>query len=141
MPPNLSRTLQGLALGCLIQTTQAQSITAFTTTQLPLQNVPPETTIIHLDQPQLIEAQMSLDLPGNPQEAARLIRSRMQSLEWKQLGQDLQQSSEGVARARVLGVVKLPAVTVDDRYVVYGIADVAQALEAIRTGGRDHAAE
>lgn len=138
MTPKLSLPLKILALSCLIQTTQAQSITAFTTTQLPLQNAPPETTIIHLDKPQLIEEQMSLDLPGNPQEAEHLIRTRMQSAEWQQLQQDLQRSSEGVAKARALGINKLPAVTVDDRYVVYGIADVAQALEMIRAGGAKH---
>ncbi len=86
--------------------------------------------VIELDQPAHIEAELTARLPADPAQAEALVRQRL-----RDGGADLQRrigrAYQGVADAWGLGIVKIPAVVVDRRYVVYGEADVARAVARI----------
>jgi integrating conjugative element protein (TIGR03757 family) len=126
---------------CLAQPAMAQTITAYTDSQTRLHNVPPATTIYELDAGLHIEDAMSVDLPPNTREAEQILRARMQSVEWRAMEAKLTRSAEGLAKAKALGVTKIPAVVVDDRYVVYGVTDVTQALQMIQAREVRHEAD
>lgn len=141
MPSNLIHLPACLAMLCLAQPAIAQTITAFTNSQTRLQNAPPATTIYELDVGMRIEDAMSVDLPANPQEAEQILRARMQSVEWRAMEAQLTRSAEGLAKAKALGVTKIPAVVVNDRYVVYGVTDVTHALQMIQAREVRHEAD
>jgi len=86
--------------------------------------------VIELDQPAHIEAELTAHLPADPAQAEALVRQRLLDG-----GADLQRrigpAYQGVADAWGLGIVKIPAVVVDRRYVVYGEPDVARAVARI----------
>ncbi|AFM64674.1 TPA: TIGR03757 family integrating conjugative element protein [Pseudomonas aeruginosa] len=86
--------------------------------------------LIELDEAPRIEAELSADLPADPERAAAIVRQRL-----NQGGTDLQRrigtAYQGVADAWSLGVAAIPAVVVDQRYVVYGEPDVARAVSRI----------
>ena len=86
--------------------------------------------LIELDEAPRIEAELSADLPTAPERAAAIVRQRL-----NQGGTDLQRrigtAYQGVADAWSLGVATIPAVVVDQRYVVYGEPDVARAVSRI----------
>ena len=86
--------------------------------------------LIELGETPRIEAELSADLPADPERAAAIVRQRL-----NQGGTDLQRrigtAYQGVADAWSLGVAAIPAVVVDQRYVVYGEPDVARAVSRI----------
>lgn len=86
--------------------------------------------LIELDQAPRIEAELSADLPADPERATAIVRQRL-----NQGGADLQRrigaAYQGVADAWRLGITTIPAVVVDERYVVYGEPDVARAVDRI----------
>jgi len=86
--------------------------------------------LIELDLPARIQAELSAQLPSEPTQAAAIVRQRL-----KDSGAEFQRrlgdAYQGVADAWSLGVVKIPAVVVDRRYVVYGDSDVDRALARI----------
>ncbi|WP_168175642.1 TIGR03757 family integrating conjugative element protein [Pseudomonas sp. PA15(2017)] len=106
-------------------------VVVYTTSQIALTHVPAGVTIISLDRLREIEAQMSKGLPANARQATLIIQQRMKTPEWLQLQSQLRDASDGVAQAKVAGIQKLPAVTVDNTYVVYGVANVTAALQQI----------
>lgn len=95
--------------------------------------------VVLLDAPERLEQQLSEGLPADPRQAAAVMQQRMRSASAQQLGRDLAKAHQDVADAWSLGVVKLPAVVVDRRYVVYGQPDVAAAVASVeryRSSGR-----
>jgi integrating conjugative element protein (TIGR03757 family) len=91
-----------------------------------------EARIVELDRPSRIEAALTAELPVDPARAAALVQQRLRDggQDWqRQLGRAYQD----VIEAWQLGVAKLPAVVVDQRYVVYGEVDVARAVARITT--------
>jgi integrating conjugative element protein (TIGR03757 family) len=86
--------------------------------------------IIELDQPARIEAELSADLPADPNHASAFARQRL-STGRSDLQRRIVQAYQGVADAWSLGIAKIPAVVVDRRYVVYGEPDVARAITRI----------
>ena len=91
---------------------------------------PPRVPVTELDAPARLEAWLSAQLPRDPAQAATIVRQRLQAG-----GIDLQQrfkkAYQGVIDAWHLGIGKLPAVVVDQHYVVYGNPNVAQAVAQI----------
>ncbi|MGL4668282.1 MAG: TIGR03757 family integrating conjugative element protein, partial [Saezia sp.] len=71
------------------------------------------------------------NLPDDPEEAAQMARQRLE-----EGTQSMQQAMRGILQDVVdvwsLGVFKVPAVIVDQRYVVYGESDVNQAIFKIK---------
>ena len=86
--------------------------------------------LIELDETPRMEAELSANLPADPERAAAIVRQRL-----KQGGTDLQRrigtAYQGVTDAWSLGVTTIPAVVVDQRFVVYGEPDVARAVARI----------
>ena len=84
--------------------------------------------LIELDEGPRIEAELSAQLPADPEQAT--VKRRLNNG-----GADLQRriasAYQGVADAWSLGVTSIPAVVVDQRYVVYGEPDVARAVARI----------
>ena len=92
--------------------------------------VTPGIRLIELDAPARLEAELSAQLPPDPVRAAAIVRQRL-----KDGGIDLQHrlaaAYQGVTDAWSLSVVKIPAVVVDRRYVVYGETAIDRALARI----------
>lgn len=86
--------------------------------------------LIELDEAPRIEAELSAHLPADPEKATAVVKRRL-----NQGGTDLQRriatAYQGVADAWSLGITSIPAVVVDQRYVVYGEPDVARAIARI----------
>jgi integrating conjugative element protein (TIGR03757 family) len=93
--------------------------------------------VIELDAPLRLQRKLSAQLPADPTRAAVLAQRRLQ-----QGGPDLQRrlaaAYQGVVDAWQLGITKVPAVIVDQRYVVYGESNVARAVSWIETYRRTH---
>ena len=83
--------------------------------------------LIELDEGPRIEAELSAQLPVDPEQATAIVKRQL-----NQGGADLQRriasAYQGVTDAWSLGVTSIPAVVVDQRYVVYGEPDVARAV-------------
>lgn len=86
--------------------------------------------VVELDAPSRIEAELAANLPADPAHAAAIVQRRL-----KDGGADLQRrlanAYQGVTDAWSLGVTRIPAVVVDQRYVIYGERDVTRALARI----------
>ncbi|WP_411832919.1 TIGR03757 family integrating conjugative element protein [Pseudoxanthomonas mexicana] len=86
--------------------------------------------VITLDQAARIEAELATDLPADATRSTALVQQRL-----KAGGAALQTrvatAYQGVVDAWSLGITTIPAVVVDQRYVVYGEADVAKAVARI----------
>ena len=86
--------------------------------------------LIELDQASRLEAELSADLPADSERAVAVVRQRL-----NHGGTDLQRrigtAYQGITDAWSLGVTSIPAVVVDQRYVVYGEPDVARAVARI----------
>lgn len=109
----------------------AAGVEVFTTAGEPVVNVPASAAVVELDAPARLDARLSQDLPADPSRAKQMLQSRMNDPEWRRTLQSYVQLYQGVARAWMLGIEKVPAVVVDSQYVVYGEADVRRALEEI----------
>lgn len=83
-----------------------------------------------LDAAAVLEADLAANLPSDSERASAIVQQRL-----KQGGTDLQRrigtAYQGIADAWSLGVIKVPAIVVDRRYVVYGETDVARAVARI----------
>ncbi len=109
--------------------TFAADVVVVTDGRHPLKTVGGE-RLIELDEAPRIEAELSANLPTDPDQATALVKRRL-----TQGGTDLQRriatAYQGVTDAWSLGITAVPAVVVDQRYVVYGEPDVARAIARI----------
>jgi len=127
----LSASLAGPALA-------EPTIEVFTTAGEPVVNVPSGVAVLELDAPARLDAELSRELPADPDVAADLMRERVTTAEWQETADCYADRYLGLVRAWQLGVEKVPAVVIDGRYVIYGQPDVAQALnEADRLLGQE----
>jgi len=86
--------------------------------------------VIELDAAQQIETELSVNLPADPQQATTLVQQRLNQ-GGASLQQRLHEAWQGVTDAWSMGITTLPAVVVDQRYVVYGETDLDKALARI----------
>ena len=99
----------------------------YTNAQHPPMNTDASVSVIYLDGPEQLQAQLFGELSSNPDDAQRQAQAVLQSPEWQAHEQTLATVYRAVVRAWELGVKKVPAVVFDDKDVVYGTADVARA--------------
>ena len=71
------------------------------------------------------------DLQGGPERALAEARRRVATPAGRAALERIASAAAGNALAGRLGIEKLPAVVVDGRYVVYGVRDVARAVERV----------
>ena len=124
----------GLLLSLLAPGAFAADVLVVTDSRHPVQSTA-GVRVIELDLPERIEAELAAGLPNDPSRAAALVQQRL-----RDGGQALQRrigsAYQGVADAWGLGIVKVPAVVADRRYVVYGDPDVTRALARIEAHRR-----
>ncbi|CAD6179885.1 TIGR03757 family integrating conjugative element protein [Escherichia coli] len=99
-------------------------------------NLPPEVQVVLLDGPQQLQDAFFGPLPADPEAAEAVVREHMQSPEWSSAQADLAERYRQMTHAWSLGLKKYPAVVFDDREVVYGTTDVAQAERLRSQGGQ-----
>ncbi len=87
-----------------------------------------------IDGPLQFTKKLSAGLPNNPEEAMKIAKQRIQSMK-KALGDQAVDSYRGQLNALKLGVMKVPAIVINDVDVIYGITDIWQAL---RIYGQSH---
>lgn len=124
----------GLCALLFVSALFAADIAVATDSQHPVQ-VPIGVRLIELDQPARIKTELSAHLPTDPMRGAALVQRRL-----KDGGNALQTrigtAYQGVVDAWSLGIITIPAVVVDQRYVVYGEPDVAKAVALIEAHWR-----
>ena len=111
-------------------TSSAQEVWVITESGQPLHGAHSPTRVIELDAAQRIEAEITTGLPSDPRQAEPIVRRRLQE-GGSALQQRMRTAYQGITDAWSLGITTLPAVVVDQRYVVYGEANLDQALARI----------
>ncbi|KLR57356.1 TIGR03757 family integrating conjugative element protein [Diaphorobacter sp. J5-51] len=118
-----------VSLGVFSPATFAADVLVITDSRHPVKTMGGE-RLIELDEAHRIEAELSAELPAEPEQATAIVKRRLNSG-----GTDLQRriasAYQGVTDAWSLGITSVPAVVVDQRYVVYGEPDVARAVARI----------
>lgn len=122
--------------GSLFCATQAnayefKSVEIFTVAGVPIQGASPNMVITELDASARLDAEFSYGLSKDPQVALSQLKKKLE-VQGESLYRKYQIHYTGLARARVLGVLKVPAVIVDGKYVVYGETDVSISLRKIK---------
>lgn len=109
------------------QAVQAQTrVEVFANSAMVIENAG-DAVIYRLDGLQMLEAELSQGLPGDPVAAERMARARM-----RQMGSALhsrtRNAAQGLMLAHQYGVDRMPAMVIDGKSIVYGLTDVQQAL-------------
>ncbi|MFF0901084.1 TIGR03757 family integrating conjugative element protein [Proteus mirabilis] len=98
---------------------------------LPQTGIPFE--VVYLDTPERLLDETLLQQGGELSEAnAMQIIAFLQSPLWQAKEQALHRAYQGIVQAWRLGVERLPAVVVDEQWVVYGTTDIEQAVGQIQ---------
>ena len=108
----------------------AAEVVAFTLSSMPLR-AGVGATVHVLDARDGHAEAFGADLPGDPERALAEVERRMATAEGRAALERIATAAAGNALAGRLGIEKLPAVVVDGRYVVYGVRDVARAVERV----------
>jgi len=94
-------------------------------------NPGPDVTVVLLDSPDRLQAQLFGPLPADPAQAEQQARTVIGSPDFQRRQQDLAGAYAGLTRAWSLGLEKYPAVVFDDKWVVYGTSDVGVATQKL----------
>ena len=125
------RAALGLALALAASPAAgAGDMVAFTLSSMPLRTTGGATVHV-LDARDAYAAAFGADLSGDPERALAEARRRVSSPEGRAALARIAEAAAGNVLAGRLGIEKLPAVVVDGRYVVYGVRDVARAVERV----------
>ncbi|EOZ3447788.1 TPA: TIGR03757 family integrating conjugative element protein [Pseudomonas aeruginosa] len=146
MPASFSRFASGwrtlglavalpAALAVFSPATFAADVVVVTDSRHPVKTMGGE-RLIELDEAPRIEAALSAELPADPEQAATIVKRRL-SDGGVGLQRRIASAYQGVTDAWSLGVTSIPAVVVDQRYVVYGEPDVARAVARIEQHRRN----
>ncbi len=91
-----------------------------------------------LSAPERVNEQFLPQLPGNPDEALRLMKRFMASDEGKAYQVAVRDAHQGQAKVASYQLTKVPAVVFEQgKYVIYGNADIVQAIGLYRATKRD----
>ena len=116
----------------------AGDVVAFTLSSMPLRAAVGATVHV-LDARDGQAEAFGAGLPGDPERALAEARRRLETPAGRAALARLASAAAGNALAGRLGIEKLPAVVVDGRYVVYGVRDVARAVERVEAWRREAA--
>jgi len=115
----------------------AGDVVAFTLSSMPLR-AGSDTTVHVLDERDGRAEAFGADLPADPERALVEAKRRLATPAGRAALQRIAAAAAGNALASRLGIEKLPAVVVDGRYVVYGVCDVARAVERVEAWRERH---
>lgn len=114
-------------------------VVLYTTSDNPPTNTGGEAEIVYLDASETLTDAwftgqgIELSAQNAPQ-----VAQALQSPEWQAQEAQLQQAYQGVIRAWQLGVERIPAVVVDDKWVVYGATDIDRARSEVELYRQQH---
>ena len=109
----------------------------FTTEQLPpLKQLGLAEHVFVLDDIEKPLATLSFDYPGSEAQARQHASALLNSPQGQALLADIKRNAKAVAVAWQSGIAKLPAVLVDEQFVVYGEYDVRTAIARIEAHRR-----
>jgi len=86
-----------------------------------------DVVVYKIDAIQVIEHQLSANLPVDPQQSKKIVLHRIQSLS-AQTRARMQAASMALAKAMQYGIDRFPAIVFESRVVVYGFTDLKAAL-------------
>ncbi|WP_248800618.1 TIGR03757 family integrating conjugative element protein [Pseudomonas sp. MWU13-2105] len=132
MTPSLPLRPLGLFALLTVAPTCFASTWVITDSAHPVE-VTPDVRLIHLDRLDHLEAVLSGQLPTDPALAQAFFQESLTT----EAAAEISQAHQDVVDAWSLGVTKMPAVVVDQRYVVYGDPNLEQALAKIEQFRRD----
>jgi integrating conjugative element protein (TIGR03757 family) len=115
----------------------AQEVWVITDSKQPLQGTYKPARVIELDAARRIQAELSANLPADPQQAAAIVGQRLKD-GGSRLQQRMQPAYQGVTDAWSMGITTIPAVVVDRRYVIYGESDIDRAMARIAQYRKEH---
>ena len=115
----------------------AGDVVAFTLSSIPLR-AGAGATVHVLDARDAHAEAFGAGLPADPERALAEVERRMASPAGRAALERIASAAAGNALAGRLGIEKLPAVVVDGRYVVYGVRDVARAVERVEAWRAQH---
>lgn len=105
-------------------------VRVFTTSYLNVSDVSARANATYrLDEVDRALAEFGTSLPANFSQAEIEARRRLNSPRGTAAMKRLQAAFEGVVMAWSHGVDRLPAILINDRYLIYGVADVDEALQ------------
>jgi len=117
---------------------KALSVEVFTTTDREVQwGLEAEARAAHpnidlqvyeLNRIQLFEAQLSSNLPVDPDQSKQIALQRIQQFD-AQAKAAIQKAAVGLAKAMQYGIDCYPAIVFDNKVVVYGLTDLNAALD------------
>lgn len=124
--------IAALALQACATVAADPTVWVFTAGRLPaLQNVHQADRLFVLDHADNALKRLSFPNPGSDAAARDRAMAILQSPRGQAAIARMRNSAEATAVAWQHGIEKLPAVLVDEQYVVYGVFDVASAVEQI----------
>ena len=125
----------------------SRSIVAITSNQRPIDSVDwngtspsenkPEITILTLDAVQSIQDQLSEGLPNDEALARALVQQKIAELGRSKLEDDLRAAYLPLGTMMAYGLDRYPAIIFDQQAVIYGVTDLAQAIDQYRQWRED----
>ncbi|ECZ4918037.1 TIGR03757 family integrating conjugative element protein [Salmonella enterica] len=108
-------------------------IVVYTDQQHPPVGITPAIRVVYLDASERWQQQQFGELSSDPAQAVLQAQAVLNSPVWKKRQKELVGQYRGMIEAWQIGLKKYPAVVFDNRDVVYGTADISQAV-ALRRG-------
>ncbi|EBM3646665.1 TIGR03757 family integrating conjugative element protein [Salmonella enterica] len=108
-------------------------IVVYTDQQHPPVGITPAIRVVYLDASERWQQQQFGELSSDPAQAVLQAQAVLNSPAWKKRQKELVGQYRGMIEAWQIGLKKYPAVVFDNRDVVYGTADISQAV-ALRRG-------
>lgn len=99
----------------------------YTTARYPVENPEPGVVIQVLEDIHSLEQSLFPALSQHPEQAEQRARERMKQPDWREQEARLTRAYQSLLDAYALGIEKVPAVVLDERYVVYGTTDIRVA--------------
>ena len=120
-----------LVLAPMLALAEAEpDVRVFTTSFLTVRDPSALATVTYrLDEVDLALAGLGASLPNNFTQAESEARQRLNSPRGAAAMKRMQGAFEGLVVAWSHGVERLPAILINDRYLIYGVRDVDEALQ------------
>lgn len=77
-----------------------------------------------LDGLERVDTELSAGLPTNERDAQAMVRQRIQAIGAHSLADRTKSAAEGIVRAALYGIDRIPAVVVNGESVIYGVTDI-----------------
>jgi integrating conjugative element protein (TIGR03757 family) len=111
-------------------------IEVFVTNGMFVVNAPATAHIYRVDDRQKLEADLTGNgLPPDRAAAQRIVMQRVQQMGKQAFDARIRNAMDAVQQSVQLGIDRVPAIVFDGKHAVFGITDVAQALDITRRGG------